>query len=505
MEMSNPITNAYEKPSGKPGRRPRAGGLAFSVVLALSVSAVSVVPAAVATTGAPHRGAVAAAAAPTIRWGACPPNDPMPAPGPRVRCGTIEVPVDWSKPQGPRTSVFVARYRGADPAKRIGVLMTNPGGPGSPGADSAMYADRDFSPYLLKRFDVISFDPRGIGRSEGVHCDEAIAAKIPHRPRDAAEFERLRALNGKLAKSCLRQAGPLADHMDTESVARDMDAIRAAAGERRISFMGISYGTSIGERYARLFPQRLRALALDSAVDPAGPSAERYLTDGSVAVDDLFERLVAVCEKDTSCVLKGRKLISVTEELFARADTGTLREPGPNGPTRRKVGADRLVAFLYSALSRYSPAQVTEQLSALHSGRGDVYLDDSGPELAWRLVLCRDNDFRIRDYNAYRAIRKRVAKAAPHVRYNSQALDMVLGCQGWTPPKRPSERAKGALPPVLVVNALHDVATPLAGARRMANAFPGASLLTVDTVGHGMYGLKEPKRAIDAHLSSRRN
>ncbi|MFH9687607.1 alpha/beta hydrolase [Streptomyces sp. NPDC017413] len=505
METSKPITQVCGKPSGTPGGRPRAGGRVFSVLLASSVSAVSVAPAAVATTDAQHLGAGAAAVAPVIRWGACPPNDPMPAPGPRVRCGTIEVPVDWSQPKGPRTSVFVARYRGADPAKRIGVLMTNPGGPGNPGADSAMYADRDFSPNLLKRFDVISFDPRGIGRSEGVDCDEAITAKIPHRPRDAAEFERLRALNGELAKSCLRQAGPLADHMDTESVARDMDAIRAAVGERKISFMGISYGTSIGERYARLFPHRLRALALDSAVDPARPSAERYLTDGSVALDDIFERLVAVCEKDTSCVLKGRKLISVTEELFARADAGTLREPGPNGPTRRKVSAHQVVDFLYAALSRYTPAQATEQLAALHSGRGDVYLGESGPELPWRLVLCRDNDFRIRDHTAYRALLKRAAKAAPHVRYNSQALDMVLGCQGWTPPKRPSEQAKGVLPPVLVVNALHDVATPLAGARRMADAFPRASLLTVDTVGHGMYGMKEPKRAIDAYLSSRRN
>lgn len=146
-----------------------------------------------------------------------------------------------------------------------------------------------------------------------------------------------------------------------------------------------------------------------------------------------------------------------------------------------------------------SPAQATERLSALHSGRGDVYLHDSGPELAWRLVLCRDNDFRIRDYNAYRAARERVAKAAPHVRYNSQALDTVLGCQGWASPKRPSEQAKGALPPVLVVNALHDVATPLAGARCMADLFPRASLLTVDTVGHGMYGLDAPTRAIDAY------
>ncbi|MER6915610.1 alpha/beta hydrolase [Streptomyces sp. NPDC000594] len=497
-------------PSGTPGPDPRTSGRTLAVLLALSASAALAAPTAVATPGAGAGAAQkamsgAATAPPAIRWGACPPSDPFPAPGPQTQCGTIKVPVDWSKPQGPQTSVFVARYRAADPAKRIGVLMTNPGGPGNPGADSAIYADMEFSPALLERFDVVAFDPRGIGRSEGIRCDESIAGKIPDRPRNAAEFERLRTLNGKLAESCLRRMGPLAGHMDTESVARDMDAIRASLGERKISFMGTSYGTSIGERYARLFPDRLRALALDSAVDPERMDAERFLTDGSVAVDDIFKRLLADCEKDTSCVLKGRELISVTEELFARADAGTLREPGPTGPGQRKIDTDQLVHILYFALRQYVPEKATEQLAALHSGKGEVYLHDFGSDRAWQLVLCRDNDLRIRDWAHYRAIRERVAKAAPHVRYSSQALDMVLGCQGWTPPKPRSERAKGALPPVLVVNALHDAATPLAGARRMAASFPKASLLTVDTVGHGMYGMEKPRQAIDAYLSGRKD
>ncbi|MEO3974925.1 alpha/beta fold hydrolase [Streptomyces sp. CAU 1734] len=506
MNTSNPITCVSRKPGGTPSPARGTGSRVLSVLVALSASAALAAPAAVATPGAGDARRTAPATAPeTMRWGVCPPNDPMPAPGPAVQCATIKVPVDWSKPQGPRTSVFVARHRAADPARRIGVLMTNPGGPGNPGADTAMYADREFSPELLKRFDVVSFDPRGIGRSEGIRCDETLAAKIPDRPRDAAEFEQLRTLNGKLAKSCLRQMGPLADHMDTESVARDTDAIRASLGERRISFLGTSYGTSIGERYARLFPDRLRALALDSAVDPAGAGAERFLTDGSVAVNDIFKRLLADCETDTSCVLKGRKLISVTQELFARADAGTLMEPGPGGPTRRSVDGDRLVAGLYANLRAYLPGPATEFLGKLHSGKGEVHLGELGSDLAWQLVLCRDGDLRIRDFAEYRAIRERVAKAAPYIRYSSQSLDMILGCQGWLPPKPASGRAPGALPPVLVVNALHDAATPLAGARRMAAAFPRASLLTVDTVGHGMYDLPEPRRAIDTYLSTRRN
>ncbi|ANW19069.1 alpha/beta fold hydrolase [Streptomyces clavuligerus] len=523
MHMSTRVLpNPHPRPHSQ--RRPVVRRRALSVLLALSASAAVVAPgAAVAQEGA----GATAVAPPPIRWGACPANPPMPDPSPRAQCGTLRVPVDWANPQGPKTSVFVARYRATEPGKRVGVLMTNPGGPGNPGADAAMYADDPYdgyTPEMLQRFDIVSFDPRGIGRSEGIRCDESIAGKIPSRPRDAAEFERLRTLNGQLAESCLRQMGPLAAHMDTESVARDMDALRAAVGEQRISFLGHSYGTSIGERYARLFPQRLRALALDSAVAPGRVGAERFLTEGSAAVDDIFEKLLALCEKDTSCALKGQRLIDVTRELFARADAGTLRAPGTDGPTQEKIDADQLVDHLYGALRRLDPETATRDLAALHSGTGEVHLGDSGPERAWQLVLCRDDDLRIRDWAEYRAIRERVAKAAPYVRYSSQALDMVLGCQGWMPPKAPSGKAeapsgkakglsgnveglsgkaKGTLPPVLVVNATHDAATPLAGARRMAAVFPKASLLTVDTVGHWMYALPEPKRAINAYLSGR--
>ncbi|PJN40082.1 hypothetical protein CG747_13435 [Streptomyces sp. CB02959] len=239
----------------KPNTRRRI----VSVLLAMSASAV-VVPAAAAQEPSGAMGAPA-----PISWGACPKAEPpAPAPSPRAECATVEVPVDWSKPEGPKVGIFVARHRATDPARRIGVLMSNPGGPGASGADDALYADdpvEGYDPAMLQRFDMVGFDPRGIGRSQSADCDETIAASIPTRPHNAAEFERLRTLNGQLAESCLKRTGPLAAHMDGESVARDMDAIRAALGESKISFIGHSYGTFLGERYARLFPDRLRALA----------------------------------------------------------------------------------------------------------------------------------------------------------------------------------------------------------------------------------------------------
>ncbi|MFT2019313.1 alpha/beta fold hydrolase [Streptomyces sp. 796.1] len=447
----------------------------------------------------------------SISWGPCPKAEPpYPDPSPKAQCGTVTVPVDWSKPAGPTLDLFVARYPAADPARRIGVLLSNPGGPGAPGADEALYADDPITGYTEKmrqRFDMIGFDPRGIGRSQAATCNEKIAEAVPHRPHSAAQFQKLRTLNGELAESCRQLTGPLAAHLDGESVARDMDAIRAALGERKISFIGHSYGTFLGERYARLFPQNLRALALDSAMDPSRPSAERYLTDGSVTTEKTLKRFAAWCAKDRSCALNGKDVLAVTKDLFARADAGTLRDPGPNGPTKKKVDADQLTDFLTFALGKGGWEQTAEQLAALHTGRGEVFWIPTGINPTMQLVLCRDYDFRIPDYAAYQAMRKRVAKAAPHVRYNSQALDTVLGCQGWTmPPKPQPAQAAGELPPVLVANATHDLATPLPGAQRMARAFPKATLFTMDMVGHWLYrrgSSEQAMRVIDDYLLSR--
>ncbi|WP_411134969.1 alpha/beta hydrolase [Streptomyces sp. C10] len=444
----------------------------------------------------------------SIQWSACPKAEPpFPAPSKRTRCGTLEVPVDWAKPDGPTMKIAVARQKATDPKKRIGVLLSNPGGPGSTGLDDAYFADDPVEGYrdsIRSRFDIIGFDPRGIGRSGQLRCDDKLAAKIPHRPKNAAEFQRMRTLNQRLAESCRAGSGAVVDHMDSVSVARDMDAIRAALGEKKINFLGHSYGTLIGSQYARLFPQKLRALALDSAMDPSRPDAGRFLTDGSAAAEGGVQQLADWCAKDASCALKGKDVKALVRGLFARADAGRLFEPGRHGPTRKKVTADQLSGFLTDYLRKWNPQTTAEQLSALNSGRGKVYWTDDTPDLAWRTVMCRDYDFRLRDWDHYRELRRQAASAAPHARYNSQALDMILGCQGWPAAPEPEPaRATGTLPPVLVVNAKHDLATPLPGARRMAQEFPKGRLAVLDAVGHWLYRQCEsplPARAIDTYL-----
>ncbi|MEV5486246.1 MULTISPECIES: alpha/beta hydrolase [Streptomyces] len=420
----------------------------------------------------------------------------------------MRVPVNWANPDGPTMKIAVARQKATNPSNRIGVLLSNPGGPGNTGLDDAYYADSPIDGYkksIRERFDIIGFDPRGIGHSGQLRCDKQLAASIPTRPKNAAEFQRMREMNKQLADSCRQHTGPLVDHMDAESVARDMDTIRAALGEQKISFLGHSYGTLIGQRYASLFPQRLRALALDSAMDPARPDAKRSLMDGTAAVEGVVQRLADWCTKDASCALKGKDVKAVIRQLFARADNGTLVEPGPQGPTRKKITADQLAAFLYDSLGSWNPQGTAQSLAALRSGRGTSkgIVRDPTPEIAWRPVLCRDFDFRLRDYAHYRALLQQAKSAHPQARYNAQALDMILGCQGWpTAPKPQPGQKKGPLPPVLVVNAKYDIATPLVGAHRMARSFPKGRLAVLDTGGHWLYQNRQssPALAIDTYL-----
>lgn len=250
-------------------RRRLLGSLsaAVAVLVALSLNA----PPSLAGTTPAEAGGTGPVTAPTaggwsgrIDWRACPerPDDPG------TRCGTLRLPVDWARPGGETFPLALARRTATDPAARIGVLVFNPGGPGLSGVDVALTADSQLGPDVLRRFDVIGFDPRGTVRSAPVRCSSALLAQQPSlTPGNAAEFERLRTYNRQLRDDCRAQSGPLFDHLDSVSVARDTDAIRAALGERQLSFYQWSYGTLIGQAYAELFPDRVRALVMDSVMD----------------------------------------------------------------------------------------------------------------------------------------------------------------------------------------------------------------------------------------------
>ena len=220
----------------------------------------------------PLPAAAAAAPPPRLRWQACHSDV-----APNLECATFRVPLDHDRPRGQKISLALIRIPAGDPERRIGSLFLNPGGPGTSGVDMVLRAagsdDPPYSAEVLARFDLVGFDPRGIHRSTPLLCFRSLEQALgivppvpfPVSPDEEAMFERAdRALN----RACQRRGGPIVDHMATGNVARDLDLLRQAVGDRQLTYAGYSYGTFLGITYANLYPRRVRALVLDSVVDP---------------------------------------------------------------------------------------------------------------------------------------------------------------------------------------------------------------------------------------------
>ena len=185
---------------------------------------------------------------------------------------TLAVPLDYATPDGPTVELALIRRPAGDPAKRIGALLVNPGGPGGSGVDMVRNDGTALPEAILDAFDIVGFDPRGIGQSEPLDCPAPATITrlegLDPSPDSKAEVDENLAVWTSIADACQKAESRLLPFESTETVARDMDRIRAALGEDRISYFGFSYGTYLGARYATLFPDRLRAVVLDGPVDP---------------------------------------------------------------------------------------------------------------------------------------------------------------------------------------------------------------------------------------------
>ncbi|GAA2325061.1 alpha/beta hydrolase [Nonomuraea roseoviolacea subsp. roseoviolacea] len=451
---------------------------------------------------------------------ASPPTPPTPAPPPvswqpcgtrQAECGTVEVPLDWDAPSGRTIKLSVVRRKAT--GERLGTLFFNPGGPGGQAAmllrDYPQYAVSD---ELLRRFDVVGVDPRGVGESSAVTCGRPVHdPAVTQFPGTLAEYRELVAHNRAVGLSCLSATGPLLREVDTTSVARDFDAVRAALGESRISFLGKSYGTMLGAEYARLFPGRVRTMALDGAVDHSLPS-ERLVADASVAVEDSFERFVRWCAETPDCALHGRDVARVWDDLVARAGRAPIPVQGGRPLTAEEL---RYVAYVFlNQLPEYGKglanaiAQAEKGDAAIFASVRASALDDPASTAAYRSILCLDIAHGIGGYRDLRARLDRVGKLAPHMKGTSEFWDMTAGCVGWpirpTNPQRPLD-VRG-VPPVLVVGNTHDPATPLAWARSLSSRIQGSGLLVNDENGgdgHSAYLRAACATArIDAYLTS---
>lgn len=421
-----------------------------------------------------------------------------------AECAVLRVPVDWAEPYGPMIDVAVARRTATDPARRVGVLVVNPGGPGGSGVDFAIGAAEFFSAELRSRFDIVGFDPRGVGRSAPVKCTESLVLRQPSPLLTSpAGYDAAIAYNRELAADCRAHTGPVFDHVDAASVARDMEALRAAMGEATISFYGASYGTLFGEQYAERYPGRVRAVVLDSVMDHSLGTRD-FLGTATDTVQDVFDEFIAWCARDTTCVLRGTDIRALWAVLAGRAVTGTLRDP--YDPAQFLTLFDLVkVAFASSYQPQwYSLAHFLKEAEAASAparrpGKRSAPL----VEHPFPAVFCADWALPVDGWADLAAQLTALAGRAPQMTASPLALSGTVGCLGWpVPAANPQRRLSSTGTPTLLINSRHDPATPYRWAQNVAAQLgPKATLLTYEGWGHAVYGRTDcVTSAVDRYL-----
>ncbi|WP_343967212.1 alpha/beta hydrolase [Kribbella koreensis] len=421
-----------------------------------------------------------------IKWSPCKPDSV-------VQCGYLTVPLDWSKPDGVKTQIYVARVPAKDQAHKLGSLTFNPGGPGGAGASifAEGLADQVFPDYR-ERYDLVSFDPRGTGLSTALACGPVLRPGVPMFPKSKTEYAAMVASSRKTGEACLKQHGDLMRNLDTRTAARDLDAIRAALGEAELNYIGLSYGSYLGTTYAQLFPRHIGRMVLDGIVDHA-QGATRFTLDEAKSMEDTFDRFAAWCSTDAQCALHGQDVGAVWDKLVAKADKTPLQvpdHPPVTGDTMRMT----LPALLPRTDFIGNPwPSLAEGIAKAVKGDGTLFAQVSylaDYETAYAAVSCMDFPGELKGYADAKARIALAEKIAPRVGAAVEGWAMTAACSGW--PIEPSNPwqptpVKDA-PPILITSTTLDPSTPVSNARGLARQVRGSHLLLADdAIGHTAY------------------
>jgi pimeloyl-ACP methyl ester carboxylesterase len=425
-------------------------------------------------------------------------------------CGKVTVPLDYSKATGQTTDIFVVRVRSNHQSQRLGSLLVNPGGPGGSGVNLAAGLVGALSDSVLSRFDLIGFDPRGVGLSNPIRCisdqqKDKLAAANPD-VRTAAGRAQARTASDAVVKSCVAEYGSALGHYNTEETAHDMDLIRQAVGDDKLNYLGFSYGTRLGAAYAHQFPTTIRTAVLDGAVDPV---ADELTVDErqAKAFEDAFDQFAADCRQRPACAALGNPRASV-QALIGAAD----RTPIPAG-SRKATGGLVLIGVASALYDQSRWNELGQALIAARTGDAakilklaDQYLERD-PETghysnimdANLAVNCNDSTLQITDELVATVAAKWIPK---YPIFGPNAAAALYSCHSWPRSGHPLPPASApGAPPILVVGTVHDPATPYAATGVLAKALGSGVVLTWNGEGHTAY----PKTAcitskVDSYL-----
>ncbi|GGU72217.1 peptidase [Streptomyces litmocidini] len=470
---------------------------------------------------------LAALTAQKLSWAPCPAPSaaegggpsPSPLPGGTVwECSFLQTPLDWSAPDGDRIELALIRARAKDSARRIGSLVFNFGGPGGSGVTGLPGFAGDYET-LRGRYDLVSFDPRGVGRSDPVECatDKELDAyyALDFTPDDTAEERTLSDAQKRYAKGCERDAGAALPHVGTENAARDMDLMRQVLGDEKLHYFGISYGTELGGVYAHMFPGNVGRAVFDGVVDPDAGVEEGALgqTKGfQLALDNFAQACV---DRGDECALPGGSVAEIEKgitDLLADLDKKPITGIGNRKLTQTQA-TNGIAQALYS--KEFWP-YLEQGLDAADGGDGGLLLSLSdsmngrGENGSYSNIQAANAAINCVDFKE-RYTLGQAKERLGQFREASPVFGDFMGwalasCSNWPVPggwEHPDVSAPGSAP-ILVVGNTGDPATPYEGARAMVKALgEGVGVeLTYEGEGHGAYngGSACVKKAVDDYL-----
>lgn len=404
-----------------------------------------------------------------------------------LECASLKVPLDYDKPNGDSIEIKLDRYKAADPDKRIGVLLSNPGGPGGSGIDFLPSWYAGLSADIRDSFDVVSFDPRGVGQSDPFYCGPVSGSSdVNPDPKTEKDEQAYTEQAQKFADACADAGTDVLKHLGTKDVARDMDKIRTALGEDKISYVGYSYGTAIGQTYASMFPDRVRAFVLDGVLDTA-LTKQQVSSAQTAAFDKALRRFSGSCPKvctGLALYLAGKlhddniesKYLSgsdYVDSTYLNIGISSALYSVDSWPylawALREAAVDDDGTLLALSVDNYTGRSI---FSGEYSSNGDDSYD---------AVMCRD--FATSSLKSAYAMSRSDNRLHPVFAGRPDVI-----CNEWAVPPDPLGPLtwpKGT--PVLLVSTTGDPATPHEMGKAVAARNPSAVLLTHEGDGHTAY------------------
>jgi pimeloyl-ACP methyl ester carboxylesterase len=446
-----------------------------------------------------------------LTWRPCPSAAAGAPDASRLRCASLQVPLNYQDPGGRKITLALSEIPATAPTpQQQGVLLVNPGGPGAPGLSLAATTAAGLTPSVAAEYDIVGFDPRGVGASvPALSCDPSFFSRprpnyVPANP--AAEQKLLDDAKA-YAAGCERRFGWLLPYMTSEDLAKDMDSIRAALGQQQISYYGVSYGTYLGQVYATMFPKRVRRMVLDSVVDPAGAWYADNI-DQDYAFQGRLTAFFAWIAANDSVFHLGTTEAAVNSTFSATmARLGRQPIAGPSGPL---IGPDELSdtfliggysnswwPYLAQALAAYVQNGSSAQLVSLYQQVGQQNENEFAVYLA---VECSDTAWP-RNWSRWNADASRVYRAAPFYAWGNVWFNAACAFWPVQGPATPEHIGASGLPPILMLQGTLDPATPYAGALVARRLLPSARMVVVTGGGnHGQSLAYPPNTCVDGYL-----